>query len=245
MALTFAIMQVAVMWLFPPALWTVLTRRLHVSWSYVLLGCATWLTGLPFLFGVPYAATRVFGATPLVWFVALAVTAGIAEETSRYLYYRRSAVLRDTRNWNVAVVAGAAHGGVESIVLGVQALFGLIAVFFLPEQVPGTFRAAPPPAMYYALGTLLRVLIIISQIGFTLLVWQAVSRQRLSYYATAVLIHIAVDLIAFCQPILLPGYDWISWLTLLALFAGALRLIRESRPIAAVRRPREPQTASG
>ncbi len=244
MALTFAIMQVAVMWLFPPALWTVLTRRLHVSWRYVLLGCAAWLTAMPFLFGVPYAATAVFGATPLVWFVALSVTAGIAEETSRYLYYRRSAVLRDARSWNVAVVAGAAHGGVESIMLGVQALFGLIAVFFLPEQFSGAFPTAAPPAMFYALGTFSRVLIIISQIGLTLLVWQAVSRQRMGYYVAAVLIHIAVDLITFCQPILLPGYDWISWVTLLALFAGALRLIRESRPIAAVRRPREPQTAN-
>jgi hypothetical protein len=64
----------------------------------------------------------------------------------------------------------------------------------------------------------------------------------MGYYVAAVLIHIAVDLITFCQPILLPGYDWISWVTLLALFAGALRLIHERRPITALRRLAKPHT---
>jgi len=230
MAVVCAIIQIGVMWLFPPAFWLVLTRRLRVSWNYVLLGCATWLVAAPLLVGLPLAVTALVGATPLAWFVALAVTAGIAEETARYLVYRRNAALRDGRNWHVAVVAGAAHGGVESIVLGVQALLGLIVTFYTPEQLPSAF-ATPPSAWFYALGTVARVLIIIGHIGFALLVWRAVSQQRIGYYLAAVLSHIVIDLITFCQPILLPGYDWISYITLLTFCGGALWLIHQSRPL--------------
>lgn len=230
MALAFAVLQVAVMWFFPVVLWVVLTRRLRVSWRYVGLGCATWLTAAPFIVGVPLAAAAIFGQKPLVWGIALSVAAGIAEETSRYVYYRRSAAMRDPHNWNIAVVAGAAHGGMESIVLGIQALAGVIVVFFMPNLLPASVRGMQPVALDYALGAGSRILLIVVHIGFTMLVWQAVSRKQIGLYVAAMLLHIGIDLVAFTQPILLPGYDWISWSLIIAVFAGALWLIRRNRP---------------
>jgi hypothetical protein len=169
--------------------------------------------------GIAYVRRCQHEVLYAIWSIALAVTAGIAEETARYLVYQRNATLRDTRNWHVAVVTGAAHGGVESIVLGVQALLGLIVTFYTPEPLPSAF-ATPPSAWSYVLGTVARVLIIIGHIGFALLVWRAVGRQRIGYYLAAVLSHIVIDLITFCQPILLPGYDWISYITLLTFCLG-------------------------
>ena len=115
------------------------------------------------------------------------------------------------------------------MVLGVQALLGLVMVFFMPDQLPPAFRVVPS-AWLYLLGAISRVLIILVHMGFAVLVWRAVSHQRYGPYIAAVLIHIVADLILFCQPRLLPGDDWISWLTMLALVSGAWQIIRETRP---------------
>lgn len=231
MALTAAVLQLAIMFGVPPILWVVLTRRLGVSWRVVGLGCLTWLTALPFIIGVPIAATAVLGPQPLVWPVALSLTAGIVEETSRFLYYRRSRVLRDPANWRAALVAGAAHGGVESIVLGLQTLFGVIALFFMRDQLPAEMQAIQPEPAYFLIGAASRLLIIVGHIGLTFLVWRAVSRGETWAYPLAIVIHIVVDLIAFVQPIVLPGADWLGYVAVIGLAVGSLWLIVRSRPV--------------
>lgn len=231
MALTAAVLQLAIMFGVPPILWVVLTRRLGVAWRVVGLGCLTWLTALPFIIGVPIAATAVLGPQPLVWPVALSLTAGIVEETSRFLYYRRSRVLRDPANWRAALVAGAAHGGVESIVLGLQTLFGVIALFFMRDQLPAEMQAIQPEPAYFLIGAASRLLIIVGHIGLTFLVWRAVSRGETWAYPLAIAIHIAVDLIAFAQPIVLPGADWLGYVAVIGLAVGSLWLILRSRSV--------------
>ncbi|HRF48378.1 MAG TPA: YhfC family glutamic-type intramembrane protease [Anaerolineales bacterium] len=230
MALATAVLQLAVMFLVPPIAWVVLTRRLGVSWRMVGLGCLTWLTAMPFIIGVPMAATAVFGPQPLVWPVALSLTAGIVEETSRFLYYRRSAALRDRGNWRGALVAGAAHGGVESIVLGLQTAAGVVAFFFMRDWLPAEMQAIQPEPAYFLIGAGSRLLIMIGHVGFTFLVWRAVSRAGEGWlYPLAIVLHIAIDLIAFAQPIVLPGADWMGFVAVIALAAGSLWLIRQSR----------------
>jgi uncharacterized membrane protein YhfC len=220
------------MFLVPPIVWIVLTRRLGVSWRIVGLGCLTWLTALPFIIGVPMVATMVFGQGPLVWPVALSLTAGIVEETSRFLYYRRSAALRDPANWRGAVVAGTAHGGMEAIVLGLQTLFGVIALFFMREQLPPEMAAIDPQPAYFLIGAGSRLLIMIGHVGFTILIWRAVSRTGEGWlYPLAIIVHILVDLIAFAQPVVLPGAEWLGFVAIIGLAAGSLWLIQRSRPV--------------
>lgn len=231
MALVAALLQLAIMFLVPPILWVGLTRKLGVSWRMVGLGCLTWLTALPFIIGVPIAATAIFGQGPLVWPVALSLTAGVVEETSRFLYYRRSAALRDPTNWRGALVAGAAHGGVESIVLGLQTAMGVAALFFMRDFLPAEMRAIDPQPEYFLIGAVSRLLIIVGHVGLTVLVWRAVSRGQGWAYPLAIVIHSAVDLIAFAQPILLPGADWLGYVAIVGLAAGSLWLIRRSRPV--------------
>ncbi len=231
MAFASALFQLAIMFLAPPILWVGLTRKLGVSWRMVGLGCLTWLTALPFIIGVPIAATAVLGQQPLVWPVALSLTAGIVEETSRFLYYRRSRVLRDPANWRATLVAGVAHGGVESIVLGLQTLVGVIALFFMRDQLPPEMQAIQPEPAYFLIGAASRLLIIVGHIGLTFLVWRAVSRAERWAYPLAIVIHIVVDLIAFAQPIVLPGADWLGYAAVVGLAVGSVALIMRSRRV--------------
>lgn len=229
MALIAAYIQLFVMFVIPPALWIVLTRVLRVSWRVVGLGCLTWLTALPFIVGVPMAATAIFGTGPLVWPVALSLTAGIVEETSRFLYYRRSATMRDPHRWREAVVAGVGHGGTEAIVLGIQTLFGVIALFYMRDLLPPEMAAIDPQPDYFLIGAASRLLIMIGHVGLTFLVWRAVSRGETWAYPLAIVIHIAVDLIAFAQPIVLPGADWLGYVAVIGLAVGSLWLIVRTR----------------
>lgn len=232
MALTAALIQLGSMFLFPLLLWVILTRSLSVSWKFVGLGGLPWLTALPFIIGVPLGATLLLGQQPLVWAVSLSLTAGIVEETARYFYYQRNAALRDPANWRQAIVVGAGHGGVESIVLGMQLALGVVMLFFMRDQLPPEMRAIEPEASYFIIGTLSRLLIVVGHIGLTLMVWRAVSGKQLGWYVAAVVVHIGVDLIAFGQPILLPGHDWLGWAAVVGLFLSALWLIQNSRATA-------------
>ena len=231
MALIAAYIQLVVMFVIPPILWIVLTRVWRVSWRVVGLGCLTWLTALPFIVGVPMAATAIFGSGPLVWPVALSLTAGIVEETSRFLYYRRSATMRDSGRWREALVAGVGHGGVEAIVLGIQTLFGVIAFFYMRDLLPPEMAAIDPQPTYFLIGAASRLLIMVGHVGFTFLIWRAVSRGEAWAYPLAIVIHIAVDLVAFAQPIVLPGADWLGYVAVIGLAVGSLWLILRSRPV--------------
>ncbi len=231
MALIAASIQLFVMFVIPSALWIALTRAFRVPWRMVGLGCLTWLTALPFIVGVPMAATAIFGAQPLVWPVALSLTAGIVEETSRFLYYRRSVTMRDPNRWREALVAGIGHGGTEAIVLGIQTLFGVIALFYMRDLLPPEMAAIDPQPDYFLIGAASRLLIMIGHIGLTFLVWRAVSRGEVWAYPLAIVIHLAVDLIAFAQPIVLPGADWLGYVAVIGLAVGSLWLILRSRPV--------------
>jgi len=162
--------------------------------------------------------------------VALSLAAGVFEETSRYLFYRASRVLRDPASWNVAVVAGAAHGGIESMFLGVQALLGLIVFFWYPQFLPAEMREIEPTVWFFLQGAISRVMILVVHIGLTMLVWRSVARRQPGWYLAAVLIHIALDLILFGETLLLPDQQWLGWLTLVAAVAGSLWWIWTNRP---------------
>jgi uncharacterized membrane protein YhfC len=222
--------QVVACLIAPLALWIGLTRRLQVSWRYILLGCATWLSAAPFSLASFFLAPTLFGGGPLVLPVAVALTAGIGEELSRYVYYRRSAGLRDPHAWRTAVVAGAGHGGCETVVVGSLTLVAVVAVFFFREWLPPALRGVELPALAYLLGALLRVLAIFGHIFLTLLVWRAVSQGRPADLLRAMAAHIAIDLIGFG---FLLWWPWAAAPALLALdaglAAGAVWMVRRAR----------------
>jgi len=124
--------------LFPLAAAWFVGRRLRVSWRYFAYGAVIFLifqviTRVPLVMALqgvvtPYvqaSRTLMFG-----WLVALALTAGLAEEIGRYIGYRW--LFREERTWSRAVMYGLGHGGFESIVLvGGLTLLGLINLLAL------------------------------------------------------------------------------------------------------------------
>lgn len=224
MTITFAaaIMQLLVMFLFPIILWRVLTRWLRVPHRMLWIGARGWLAALPFIVGVPLLASTIFGRSAIVWAIALSVAAGLAEETMRWLSYRRVAQKADDV---AAVVAGAGHGGVESIVLGLQAAAGVAMMFLFRDQLPPEMRAFELRASDYVVGAVSRMLIVIGHIGLTLLIWRGVATGRKRNWLVAVVAHVCVNLVAFLQPILFPGWDFVGWAAILALFAWAVSQI--------------------
>lgn len=57
------------------------------------------------------------------------LSAGLFEETARYLGYRFW--IKDERDWKSALMFGAGHGGIESILLGILVLVGFVQVIAL------------------------------------------------------------------------------------------------------------------
>ncbi|MEM8534932.1 MAG: YhfC family glutamic-type intramembrane protease [Chloroflexota bacterium] len=227
-AISAMIFQTAAYYLFPLLLWFILRRRLGVSWRFIGLGTLTWLTALPFIIGVPMIVGMLLGNSDptlrlIAGGVALSLTAGIVEETSRYIYYRQSATLRDSSNLRHAIVAGAGHGGTESLVLGIQfVVLPAVMMLWFPQFIPAELRDLPFSATDALLNGASRMAIIICHIGFTLLIWQAVSQQRGALYILAVVLHILLNLLAFVLPVMVPGSSWVGGLFILVLMGWTL-----------------------
>lgn len=241
--------QFCAYYIVPIALWVFLTRRLQVSWRFVGLGSLTWLTALPFIILVPLGASIMFGKgdaarMQLVWGTALAFAAGIAEETSRYFYYRRSATLRDPANLRAAIVAGAGHGGTEALVLGIQYVLAPLAfLLFAAQSLPAYMQDSNAVASFALIGGISRIMFIVAHIGFTLLVWRAVSQQKPLFYLVSVILHIVIDLLGFVTPTLWPGSDWLILIVTLPLagwavytIARAMRGVRTESPASSASR---------
>lgn len=194
-----------------------ITRRLGTPVSLVLWGAATFLLAqalrLPSLQGL----TSLFeaGALPApdpanqiaVNIAILSITAGIFEESARYLAYRY--MIPQARSWNAAVTYGAGHGGMESIALG-----GLMAFEFASMLALGTPGASPLPGQspeehtrigeqvtrYWAtppyvpmLGALERVFSLCFHLTMAVVVLEAVKRGSLAWLLAAVAAHAAAN----------------------------------------------------
>ena len=230
------IFQFVAYYVVPIIIWMFLTRRLGISWRFVGLGSLTWLTALPLIILVPLGANMLLGngnpiQSQIVWGVALSLAAGIAEETSRYFYYRRNAMLREPSGLRAAIVAGAGHGGTEALVLGLQYVLAPLALLlFMAQSLPPYMQDSSAVANFALIGGFSRIMFIAAHIGFSLLVWRAVSQRKPLYYVAAVALHIIVDLLGFVAPVVLPGSDWLILIPTLPLVGWALiNIARELR----------------
>jgi uncharacterized membrane protein YhfC len=111
-----------------------LIHRFRSSWKIWLIGAATFIISQvfhlpfntyvlnPFLESVRQTLPGTAGI--LVVAILLGLSAGVFEECARYGMFRWW--LKDNRTWRSAVLAGAGHGGIESIILGALVLWGFI-----------------------------------------------------------------------------------------------------------------------
>lgn len=143
----------------------------------------------------------------LFFSVFLAVTAGVFEEVGRFLGFK--CLRRNELEWKNGLAFGTGHGGIESILLVGMTMANNIIISLLinagkfeseigskiPANVAQNIKESliNTPSWLFAIGGLERILAMIIQIGFSLLVLNAVMTKRFRYLFFAILLHTVVD----------------------------------------------------
>jgi uncharacterized membrane protein YhfC len=195
------------------------TRKFHLGWKLWWIGAGTFILSqvghLPFNFLLltPFLQGPITFALPLAAqypLIALAygLSAGLFEELSRYAMFRWWA--KDARSWRTGLLAGAGHGGIEAIILGLLVLYGFIQIILLQNIGLETVLPADQIALaqeqiaqywsmpWYAslLGALERAFTIPFHIAASLLVLQTFTRRQGRWLWLAVAWHAIVDAVA-------------------------------------------------
>jgi uncharacterized membrane protein YhfC len=201
----------------PPVAGWVAGRRLGVGWRYFWFGALVFfvsqiVTRVP-LVQVGQAlltdALRTSTVLQWTWLLALSYSAGLFEESGRWLGYRW--LFRpEERTWRPAVMYGLGHGGLESMVLiaglGALSLAGLLAASSADlSQVPPEQReaiaaqlaaVAEQPAWSPLLGAWERLSAIALHVGLSLIVLRAFRRAAWVWLLAAILCHGTVNAVA-------------------------------------------------
>lgn len=147
----------------------------------------------------------------ILWGVLLGLSAGVFEETARYLALRFWR--KDVRTWRLSVMLGAGHGGIEAVLVGVFAFVGFMQLVLFRQFDPRAFADIPEGPQLEALqltlntywgynwyehlwGSLERFSVLPIHISATVLVYKAVRNRNLLWYLAAVLWHTLVDFFA-------------------------------------------------
>src|SRR3989304_5059136 len=200
----------------PLALGAFLVRRWRQGWRTFLIGMATFLASQVIHIPVnaaltPPLASRlgVAGASeglPLAGLaLMLGLSGGLFEEGARYLVYRTW--LLKERFWRGALLFGAGHGGLESLLVGLLALFAFFQAVAYREADLGSVLPpdrvglavsqlhaywSAPPAMAI-LGALERAMALLIQMGLAVFVLQAFVRRQVRGLWFAIGWHALVD----------------------------------------------------
>jgi uncharacterized membrane protein YhfC len=197
--------------LIPIALVLFLRRRWRAPWSVFGIGALAFilsqlLTRLPLVALLQWAlhGKMEFPGGAAIWVGFLAITAGLFEETARYICFAKP--LRNQHNWRTAVALGAGHGGIESaLLIGGLAAIGLVNAVVLSQLDPSTLPNLTPEALEQVtkaketvanlrwweplLGAWERVGAIAFHIALSVIVLQRFLRGSIAWYWLAVALH--------------------------------------------------------
>jgi uncharacterized membrane protein YhfC len=192
-----------------------LVKKWKMGWQTWWVGVVTFILSqvghIPFNWGVdalldrtgiifwPMAAQQVFSA------VFLGLSAGIFEETARYLVLRFW--LKKARSWRNGVLFGAGHGGAEATILGILVLTSFVSMLVvrnmnLAEVLPAAQieTAGQQIAAYWSvpwydslMGALERLFTLPVQIALAVLVMQVFTRKNILWLVYAILFHALID----------------------------------------------------
>lgn len=193
-------------------------RRWGTRWGVFFAGgvafIASQVAHIPFNSLVLNPLLSQFGWDPVSDIVArywvaiiFGLSAGVFEETARYLVYRFW--MKDVRTWREGVFFGLGHGGVEAIILGVLAGLALFAALsyqsadfegLAPDQLQAInlqFEAYWASPWYeVVLGLVERVFALMMHVSLALLVLQVFTRRSAWWLLVAVVWHALVDAVA-------------------------------------------------
>ncbi|PER29845.1 YhfC family intramembrane metalloprotease [Bacillus cereus] len=188
-------------------------KKYHINWKVVGVGVLifigfTQILETPFhLFMRGNPAIAPILENPFVFALYGGLTAGVFEELGRFVsfYY----LLKKYREYTDGLAYGIGHGGIESILVGGFA--GLQTLTFatsinngsfaqMVEQYPQLIHIKDllieQPAYLYLFGSLERIMALVLQIAFTMLVLYAVKQKKYIFLVYAILFHAFVDFFA-------------------------------------------------
>lgn len=192
----------------PVALGLFLTGKFKLNWRLWWVGAFTFILSqvghIPFNFGFEYLFRIGFlPIPPQSWrnffnIVFLGLSAGIWEETFRYIAFRWWA--KDAHSWRKAMLLGAGHGGIEAIILGIIVMityFQMLAmqgsdltIIAPPEQLEilRSFVTSYWTIPWYGslLGSIERVFAIIVHLSLSVIVWQVIQRNQFRWLWLAI-----------------------------------------------------------
>jgi uncharacterized membrane protein YhfC len=206
----------------PLILGLVIARKLKVDIGLFGVGAITFVASQ--VFHIPF---NIWVLNPLIeWLnlnpaqgnldlamigLSFGLSAGLFEETARYLVYRWR--LTKNRTWEEGLMFGAGHGGIEAIILGFFAMWGFLQLVTFRDLSPETLTAVlspdkaeiiqtylstywSAPWYYNLLGAVERIAAIAIHLSATLMVLQALNQKNIGWYFLAVLWHTLVDAFA-------------------------------------------------
>ena len=199
-----------------------LRHKFGLSWGLYGIGAVTFILSqvghIPFnTWVLNPLLTKLFpqadpGSMGLAWWsLFLGLSAGIFEETARYLVMRFWR--KDIRNWEKSMMFGAGHGGVEAIIIGVLAFVAFIQLSYYRQIDLDTLASAMTPEQLGQLkatvetfwsnrwyehlwGALERFNTIPVHLAATVLVYRGVRDKNALWYLAAVAWHTFVDAVA-------------------------------------------------
>lgn len=230
----------ALMFLIPVAVATVIWRKTGAPWRLFFIGGVTFILSqvahIPFNWIVQQSGilpTDLSSWTNLLIVATfLGLSAGVFEETARYLTYRFWA--KDARSWSRGLMLGAGHGGTESILVGVLATVSFVGLVLtatnetLLSTIPAEQRALVTDSLaevlatpWYGLllGAVERILAIITHLALSLLVLQVFLRRSLIWLFIAIGYHALFNAIAVISADRLGPYAAEGILAIFSLFS--------------------------
>jgi uncharacterized membrane protein YhfC len=190
-----------------------LARRMRVRWGLFWVGALTFVASqvvhipLNVVLGRLGLIKSASAGWPLVWYaVVLGLSAGVCEELARFLVLRFW--LKGSRSWRSALMFGAGHGGVESVIFGTLAAIQTFNLFVLRNVDPATLGVTPDklpavqaqinaafsvPVLYPLLGAFERLSAISTHLFLAVLVMQVFTRRNYLWLVVAILWHALTD----------------------------------------------------
>jgi len=241
-------------------------RKTRAPWRFFFIGAVTFVASqifhIPFNFAIQRSgllpAAPDTGANLLLLALFLGLSAGVFEETARYLTYRFWA--RDARAWSHGLMLGAGHGGIEAILLGALGavnFFGLLYAannevalgVLTPEQQAqitdtlNTILSTPLPGLL--LGAVERLFAVITHLALSILVLQIFLRRRKVWLLLAIAWHALLNMVAVIGATRLGAYTTEALIGAFALASLFIILrLRTPYPVAPDPEPLQPPVSA-
>lgn len=198
---------------FPIGLAIYFYKKDRVSISVIFLGALTFtvfqiLTRIPILNYIQSQQWFIeFSSNFALLWIFLGLTAGVFEELGRFIMYKL--FMKKKLSRSNAIAFGIGHGGIEAvlllsipmvnnIVLSIMINNGIFAEKIAPTlplaqaiQIKNALTSTAP--YMFAMGGIERILAIVIQIAFSVLVMYGVKTGKFRYVVYAILAHMLVD----------------------------------------------------